>query len=1070
MSDSRVIDELIRSVQGTPAFRRLCERIDGGGEVDAEGLWGSSGALLVAALQAELRRPVAVLVPGEEEAERWAVDLGTFSGDQERVIHLRPSLGEGERHTLAEYARLRVLMRIYDRARGPWSFLVAGGTVWKEGVPAVQWIRRCLLRLRVGDSCDIEELLRRFIDAGYERAHRVEIPGQVGRRGGILDVFAPPWERPIRLEWEGEELVSIRFFDSMTQRSEEERSELELILDSRGCAPERVSIRDALPPEALVASSESSGEGPPALVRLSELPLGGKEAVGFSVSSVDGLGSAGGEEGIRRGIDRLLRETRRGKRIYGFYFREAEAEQLDRWWGGPSASAGPDAPCGFIKLRGVLHRGFSWEEAGVVCFGYGELSGTGPVLLRSRGVRGKPAGEGVPLDDFLELRPGEWVVHLQHGVGIYRGLVSLGAEEKGEKQGEFLKIEYAEKAVVYVPTDQFDLVRRYVGVAGIRPAPARLGGGRWKGTLKKAAQAAGDLAADLLRVQAERRLAAGIAYPPDDPMQRAFELRFPYEETPDQLSAMEEIRRDMESPRPMDRLLCGDVGYGKTELALRAAFKAVLAGRQVAVLVPTTVLALQHHRTFSRRMADVPVRVEMLSRFRTASEQEVILGDLEKGAIDIVVGTHRLLQGDVRFRDLGLVILDEEQRFGVEQKQRLLRLRSTVDLLTLTATPIPRTLHMAMVGLRDISNLTTAPRDRMSIRTRISRFEPVLVREGIRRELDRDGQVYFLHNRIYSIYRVAERLREIIPEARIGIGHGRLPREELERVMIDFLDRKIDVLLATTIIESGIDIPNVNTIFIDQADRYGLAQLHQLRGRVGRYNRQAYCHLLLSPDQPPTSKAASRLKAIEEYSELGAGFQIAMRDLEIRGAGNLLGAEQAGQIASVGYDLYCRLLQRAVRRLSGEGAPSQEKTEWVAEGEPHRVVLDLPGEATLPESYVPYRAGRIEIYRRLALARARSDVEDLEKELRDRFGPLPEEAGRMLEFARWRLGAAKLGIDRIYMIREGICLRAESASSLAAALRERGAVVRPIDSRTVLVPLSEGSSSVEEQLRVLRGG
>jgi len=537
---------------------------------------------------------------------------------------------------------------------------------------------------------------------------------------------------------------------------------------------------------------------------------------------------------------------------------------------------------------------------------------------------------------------------------------------------------------------------------GRPPLLSKLGGSRWQATKAKVEEAVDDMAADLLRIQAVRESQPGIAFPADTHWQTEFENAFPYTETPDQNSTIREIKSDMARARPMDRLLCGDVGYGKTELAMRAAFKAIEFGKQVAVLVPTTVLAEQHYRTFKERMADYPFKIDRLNRFRPPGEQRETIALARKGQVDVLIGTHRILSKDVDFADLGLVIVDEEQRFGVEHKERLKHLRTTVDVLTLTATPIPRTLHMSMIGLRDISSLSTPPMDRRAIGTRVSTWSDELIREAVHRELNRDGQVYFVHNRVRTIQGVAARVASIAPTARILVGHGQMHGDELEDVMMKFINREADILVCTTIIEAGLDIPNANTIFIDRADMFGLADLHQLRGRVGRYKHRAYCYLLLSPNRPITDTAAKRLKAIEEFSDLGAGFRIAMRDLEIRGAGNILGAEQSGNIAAVGYELYCQLLEHSVKRMKGE-KPQQRVA----------VNLELDVEAYIPTTYIASDRQRMECYRRVAACRSAKDVDQLEKDLLDAFGRFPGTVETLLLLAEIKVRAAPWGIQTI---------------------------------------------------------
>jgi transcription-repair coupling factor (superfamily II helicase) len=562
-----------------------------------------------------------------------------------------------------------------------------------------------------------------------------------------------------------------------------------------------------------------------------------------------------------------------------------------------------------------------------------------------------------------------------------------------------------------------------------------------------------DLAAEMLDLQAARESRPGIAFPPDTEWQREFDASFPYEETDDQLATLEAVKRDMTQARPMDRLLCGDVGFGKTEVAMRAAFKAVDAGYQVAVLVPTTVLAEQHYRTFSERMAEFPFEIATLSRFATRKQQAEIIERLAAGTIDVVIGTHRLAQADVRFHNLGLVIIDEEQRFGVEIKERLKALRQSVDVFTMTATPIPRTLHMALLGLRDISNLQTPPEDRLAIETRVGRFDPALIRSAVLRELNRDGQVFFVHNRVADIEALATRLRQIVPEARLAVGHAQMPDEQLERVMLDFLDRRYDMLLSTTIVESGLDIPNANTMFIDEADRYGLADLHQLRGRVGRYKHRAYCYLLVDPNKHIHPNAARRLRAIEEFSDLGAGFAVAMRDLEIRGAGNILGTQQSGHIALVGYELYCQLLEQAVARL--KQLPARTSIE---------VDIDLPGEAHIPRSYVPGMREKVDLYRRLSRASNVEQLTDFASELKDRFGPVPPVVQRLLTLNAIRLQAQRWLIESIRIEDCYVVFAYASAPLIRQLATESRGRLRVVDQRNAYLPMGQELTEADQIL------
>lgn len=663
---------------------------------------------------------------------------------------------------------------------------------------------------------------------------------------------------------------------------------------------------------------------------------------------------------------------------------------------------------------------------------------------------------------FADVQPGDYVVHMEHGIGIFRGLVKM--EVDGTLR-EYLQVDYAQGDRLYVPVHQADRLSRYVGAADTPPVLNRLGTADWNVVKQRAKKAVEDIAEELLRLYAQRELVPGHAFSEDSAWQYELEASFPYVETEDQLVAIEAVKHDMEQPRPMDRLICGDVGYGKTEVALRAAFKAAMDGKQVAVLVPTTVLAQQHYQTFAERLRPFPINVEMLSRFRSRAEQQRVLEGLAKGTVDIVIGTHRLLSKDVRFKDLGLVIVDEEQRFGVVHKERLKQLRTEVDVLTLTATPIPRTLHMSLTGVRDLSTIDTPPEGRQPIRTMMAEYDETLVRQAILRELDRGGQVFFVHNRVRGINQIARRLEKLVPEARFAIAHGQMPEKELEEVMWRFANGEIDVLVCTNIIESGLDIPNANTIIINKADHFGLAQLYQLRGRVGRGAVRAYAYLLYDRAKDLTPEARRRLEAIVEASELGAGFQVAMRDLELRGAGELLGTRQHGHIAAIGFDLYCRLLAQAIQeareRMSrGETASSQEREDG------HRtlldnpiaptVSLDLPLAAALPESYVPDTSLRLQLYRRMAGLTSVRQVDDMEKELADRFGPLPSEARNLLYQVRVKILAVNAQVQAIACEEGQLVLRSDALEHVdREALQKRLGTRARVARRAVWMPMRE---------------
>lgn len=660
---------------------------------------------------------------------------------------------------------------------------------------------------------------------------------------------------------------------------------------------------------------------------------------------------------------------------------------------------------------------------------------------RARFTSGGPGRlrAGRAMDTFLDIQVGDYVVHTDHGIALFTGLKFVKPQDSKasvadrlagknatvastDDPEEFLTLEFAGGSKLHVPATKIDQVQKYIGGGGSRGKPplSTLGGDRWKNQKARVAESVKNLAAQLLRVRAAREHLPGIQYPADTTWQREFEDEFPWDETEDQLAALSEIKRDMTSPRPMDRLLCGDVGYGKTELAIRAAFKCAEYGKQVGVLVPTTVLAEQHERTFKSRFADYPFVVESISRFKTDGEIRAILERVRSGQVDILIGTHRIVSQDVIFSDLGLVVIDEEQRFGVEHKEKLLALRMTVDVLTLSATPIPRTLHMSLLGIRDISSLTTAPMDRRAVVTEVIPYNARRIEQAIRREMARDGQVFFVHNRVHNIQSVADDIQKLVPEARIVIGHGQMSPGELEEVMLKFMRKQADILVSTTIIESGIDISSANTMIIADADRFGLADLHQLRGRVGRGSNRGYCYLLLPDDRPVKEKAKQRLKAIEQYNMLGAGFKIAMRDLEIRGAGNILGPEQSGHIAAVGYDMYCQLLERSVKELRNEITAAPSETN-----------IDIGVTGCIPKPYIPSDQRRLEAYRRIAIASTHDELERVRKDLQSAYGDIPESAERLIQMAEVRVGSRLLSIKSISVRDKDVIIRTTEPQSVA---------------------------------------
>jgi len=666
-------------------------------------------------------------------------------------------------------------------------------------------------------------------------------------------------------------------------------------------------------------------------------------------------------------------------------------------------------------VKSYVPDGVALPEANLVLFGARDLFDEPEVSLAQ--PQRQKSKVSAFLSDFRDLAFGDYVVHVEHGIGQYQGLKDVPQEDGGTV--EFMVLEYAEGARLYVPLTRLDLVQKYRSSEGVKPVLNRLGTAQWQKTKTRVKKAMRDMAEELLKLYAVRKTAEGHAFASDTEWQREFEDTFEFSETEDQMDAILDVKRDMESATPMDRLLCGDVGYGKTEVGMRAAFKAVNDNRQVAVLAPTTVLAFQHYNTFRQRLAAFPIKIEMLSRFRTAKQQKETIAKLEAGEVDIVVGTHRVLSKDVKFSDLGLVIVDEEQRFGVRHKERLKQLRKEVDVLTMSATPIPRTLHMSLLGLRDMSVIETPPKDRMAIQTVVAAWDEKLLRSAIEKELERGGQVYFVHNRVESIYEIADKIREMSPRARILIGHGQMPESELERVMLAFMRHEADILVATTIIENGLDIPLCNTIIINRADRHGLSELYQLRGRVGRSDRRAYAYLLIPPDRDLSDLARRRLAALKEFSDLGAGFKIAALDLELRGAGNLLGGQQSGHIEAVGFELYTTMLERTVRELKGELKEEAPETQ-----------LNLGLNIRIPAAYIPEENQRLRIYKRVAGVESESQLADVAEELGDRYGAPPAAVNNLLEYAALKLASQRLGVAQIERRREAVSIRFTEKASV----------------------------------------
>ncbi len=1049
------LHDLTRIVQATEGFHPLVAALKNGHGGTVDGAWGSSSALAAAALGLHAHQTLLLVLAHPRDVDGWVEEVHSFAGARPVVFPAWDAL-PGDTTGVDEVSSQRLRLLNALTAGAPPRFLVTTMAALMQPVPDRGQLDRGRRRVTAGEALGPEDLAAWLVEQGYHPNEAIELPGDFSRRGGILDVFSPDAEEPYRLEFFGDEIESIRQFSLETQRSLASLPAVELTsvnvgrwnpsgppppvlrpgekrarsargssngAPAAGPALPTGHLTDYLPADAwtaLVEPDDLQDQGRQYLervadarglfsvagvfqqllrfsnVKISALPIPSVEATcHLRVESVERF--SGAVTKLRDELDSVAG----GDRVLIACHNDAEVKRLTE-----VLAAGQLAQSDRLRLVvGKVRAGFrmvapsmgNGVAGGIVVLSDHELfhrEDTRPVAPRRR-------LESRAIDSFLDLAEGDLVVHVSHGIARYRGMQVLDKHGHAE---EHLILEFRDGVRVYVPASKIDLVQKYVGGARTEPELSKFGGTSWQRKKERVEEAVIDLAADMVELQAVREAQPGFAYPPDSEWQAEFEAAFPYQETPDQLTTLGEIKKDLEKSRPMDRLICGDVGYGKTELAIRAAFKVMDNGKQVAVLVPTTVLAEQHFRTFSERLAEYPFMVESISRFRSAGEQKRILGRLAKGGIDIIIGTHRLVSADVQFKDLGLVIIDEEQRFGVEHKERLKHLRRTVDVFTMTATPIPRTLHLALLGIRNISNLETAPADRLAIETRIARFDPELIRHAILRELNREGQIFFVHNRVYNIKEIAGQIQAIVPEARIVIGHGQMPEHELEQAMLRFVRREADILVATTIIESGLDIPNANTIFINQADNYGLADLHQLRGRVGRYKHRAYAYLLLDSERSVTPTAARRLKAIEEFTELGAGFKIALRDLEIRGAGNILGTQQSGHIAAVGYEMYCQLLENAVRRLKNQ--PVREPLE---------VTVDLPWPAYLPRDYVPGQRLRIEVYRRLARLRRTERLEDFRQELRDRFGPLPEPAEWLLRLAHVRLLAARWQVPTVHL-------------------------------------------------------
>jgi len=1063
--------DLVQILADHPAAAALAAALDAGRRVVATGVVGSSLSLTAAAVVRRTGRHAVLLVAHADDADEALDELTACGVAALRLPAIEALPGESNVSLELFAERLSAVRRAATLATP--TVIIAPIQALMQVVPAPARLGTLARTLRKGDDVPLADLVRWLAAAGYKRLEAIEEPGDFALRGGILDVFPPTGPAPgspaapVRLDFFGDTLDRLAEVDLDTMASDRALDAVELVaVDMAGVldAEGSVNFLEVLPRDAVALLAETmevveqgrgyyervtdarSIQGPPAVLRLLESRF-------HALAELNGFSAGAGNADVRVELPAATLPA----------FSKDAAEAVREL----AALAAPPERCRVVvccqndgerqrlsellteftpaqrnaveSVVAYLHRGFIWRAEGA------PLPGAAPAValvpyheLLSRFTVRRRAGRmkaGRAMDTFLDFQAGDYVVHAEQGIARFIGLqlmkprdvpshVAAGAKRREVDPEEYLTLEFAAKAKLHVPATQIDKVQKYVGGFHGKPPLSTLGGQKWKNQKERVAESVKDLAAELLRVRAAREHLPGIAYPADTPWQAEFEAEFPYEETQDQLAAMQEIKRDMQRPRPMDRLICGDVGFGKTELAIRAAFKACEFGRQVAVLVPTTVLAEQHERTFRSRFSGYPFKVASISRFKTPKEVNETLDALRKGHIDLIIGTHRLLSKDVHFADLGLVVIDEEQRFGVDHKEGLLRLRLTVDVLTLSATPIPRTLHMAMLGIRDISSLTTAPLDRRAIVTEVIPYNERRIEQAIARELSREGQVYVVHNKVHDIMSVADDIRRLAPGARVAVGHGQMPPGELEDVMLRFIRREADILVATTIIESGIDIASANTMIIDDADRFGLADLHQLRGRVGRSKHRAYCYLLLPADRAIKEVAQKRLKALEQFSMLGAGFKIAMRDLEIRGAGNILGAEQSGHIAAVGYEMYCRLLEESVHTLNNDPLPEP----------PSATSIEIGVSGLIPKSYIPSDARRLEAYRRLATAADAPALDKARKDLIDAYGEPPRPTQRLFDLAQVRIAAAALGVRTITIRERDLVFRTANADALAALL------------------------------------
>jgi transcription-repair coupling factor (superfamily II helicase) len=1115
------VRDVFADVEKSPALQRAIARVKGGtGRTRVSGLTPTGKALFYSLLQRATSRPLVVVVRDNRSIDELLPvvrSLAELTGAvaPESVIGLPAydvlPFENQSPHPEIQEARATALWKIATGAAG---VVITPFTAASMRLREASFYADLARVVRRGEMIDPERLVEHLRLAGYNQVDVVEMPGEFAHRGGLLDVYPPELDRPVRIELFGDEVESLRKFDPATQRSAAATEEVVLLpltetpvdedtlavinarLSGHRLAGDEEAFRysgvsvfpgwelyapvagaeqslfDLLPgatvvldePDTLADSHdawwtkltevhERSLIGN--LVRPEDLYLSPEQwtcALRQSpVVAVEQLGLEDSDEdehiilqtrpstrfhgSVAAMTEEVGKLTREGKRVMFAVSSTGEVERLADVFneynlsfriGSRTPKPGfevyvdestyfTDDVAATTIVKAYVPEGVALPEANLILFGSRDLFDEPEVSL-GRPQRQKSKVSAF-LSDFRDLAVGDYVVHVEHGIGQYQGLKEVPQEDGAA--AEFMVLEYAEGARLYVPLTRLDLVQKYRSSEGVKPVLNRLGTAQWQKTKARVKKAMQDMAEELLKLYASRRTAEGHPFAADSEWQREFEDAFEFSETEDQMNAIVDVKRDMEASTPMDRLLCGDVGYGKTEVAMRATFKAVQDGRQVVVLAPTTVLAFQHFNTFRQRFAAFPLKIDMLSRFRTPKQIKESLAKLEAGELDIAIGTHRLLSKDVKFNNLGLVVVDEEQRFGVRHKERLKQLRKEVDVLTMSATPIPRTLHMSLLGLRDMSVIETPPKDRMAIQTVVAAWDNTLIRSAIEKELERGGQVYFVHNRVESIYDISDKIREMVPRARVLVGHGQMGETELERVMLAFMRHEADILIATTIIENGLDIPLCNTIIINRADRHGLSELYQLRGRVGRSDRRAYAYLLIPPDRDLTDVARRRLAALKEFSDLGAGFKIAALDLELRGAGNLLGGEQSGHIEAVGFELYTSMLERTVRELKGEIEPETPETQ-----------LNLGLNIRIPAEYIKEENQRLRMYKRVAGVETEAQLNDVAAELGDRYGTPPAPVRNLLEYAELKLLSQRVGVAQIERRRDAISIRFTEKASV----------------------------------------